>query len=80
MSDSGTLPPYSGEDTACPKCGYDQARTTYRAPRPRSLWEWNDQTTTRGPLPERLQRNCSRCDYAWDEALDPPTPANSVKP
>jgi hypothetical protein len=80
MTEAEPLPPYSGDETDCPKCGYIQADTRYRAPRPKSLWEWNDQTIPRGPLPERLQRTCSRCDFTWDEALAPdPADGPSVR-
>ncbi|AWT42592.1 MULTISPECIES: hypothetical protein [Streptomyces] len=74
------LPPYSGPDAPCPKCGNEGAGTQYRAPRIRGLWEWNDANVMRGPLPERLQRNCDRCDFCWDEALTPPTPAHNAGP
>ncbi|MFC9287248.1 hypothetical protein [Streptomyces sp. NPDC057052] len=66
-----SLPPFSGDDAACPKCGNQGASTRYRAAKPRGLWEWNDTTILRGPVPERLQRECDRCGFCWDEALDP---------
>lgn len=66
------LPPFSGEEPTCPKCGHTGASTRYRAARPRMLWDpWNDQSVMRGPLPERLQRECDRCQFCWDEALQP---------
>ncbi|MFJ5890358.1 hypothetical protein [Streptomyces californicus] len=34
----------------------------------------------RGPLPERLERECVRCDFAWDEALRPPGRAAEAQP
>jgi hypothetical protein len=65
-----TLPPFSGDEPACPKCGHKGASTRYRNARPRALWNtWNDEIVMRGPLPERLQRECERCDFLWDEAL-----------
>jgi hypothetical protein len=65
------LPPFSGEVTACIKCSNPEAFTRYRAASPRGLWEVNGVTVTRVPLPERLERSCQRCDFQWDEALDP---------
>lgn len=64
-----TLPPFSGDEATCPKCGHEGAFTRFRSARPRSLWDWNDTSIMRGPLPERLQRECQRCDFLWDEAL-----------
>lgn len=68
--DGGMLPPYSGEDAVCPKCLHAEAFTWYRSPlAPRLLQpDWNG-TLRRGPRPERLERECSRCTYKWDEAL-----------
>lgn len=63
------LPPFSGSDTVCAKCRYLEAFTRYRpALSDRTREEFNG-ATRRGPLPERLERTCARCDYAWDEAL-----------
>ncbi|MFD7185522.1 hypothetical protein ACFV90_36870 [Streptomyces sp. NPDC059904] len=63
------LPPFSGDSPTCPKCGNVGATTRYRAASPRMLWDWNDATGMRGQLPERLERECDRCDWHWDEAL-----------
>ncbi|MFD3608999.1 hypothetical protein ACFWXA_13160 [Streptomyces atroolivaceus] len=65
------LPPFSGEQTECVKCSDVDTFTRFRPSCPRGLWEYNGRTTMRGPLPERLERQCSRCDYQWDEALNP---------
>lgn len=65
-----TLPPYSGDDTTCPKCAHLGASTRFRAASARMLWDtWNDKIVSRGPLPERLQRECNRCGWCWDEDL-----------
>lgn len=68
--DGGLLPPYSGADAVCPKCLFGGAGTEYQPPiiRP-SIEEYNNAVVRRGPLPERLERRCNRCDYRWDEAL-----------
>ncbi len=71
--DSQTLPPdqfppYSGPDMICPKCGNRGANTRY----------YSHGRCIHGALGpvifglqpnERLHRECSRCDYSWDEAL-----------
>lgn len=64
------LPPYSGDDVQCPKCRNVGASTRYRAAGEHGE---NDRRTW-GPSPkgERLERECSRCDYTWDEALAVP--------
>lgn len=66
------LPPYSGDNTTCVKCGFDQAHTEYQPTAPAVLLIDRYGNHQRGPLPERLQRRCNRCDYTWDEALNPP--------
>ncbi|GAA2948694.1 hypothetical protein ACFPN0_14960 [Kitasatospora cinereorecta] len=65
------LPPFSGEQTECVKCSAIEAFTRFRPACPRGLWDYNGRTDMRGPLPERLERECQRCDYKWDEALNP---------
>lgn len=62
------LPPFSGDEATCVKCGQEGAATFYRAkgePRPRTL-------AFGGGPPERLERQCLRCDYVWDEAIAQP--------
>lgn len=68
--DGGVLPPYSGADAVCPKCLFGDAGTEYQPPiiRP-TIEEYNNAVVRRGPLPERLERRCNRCDFRWDEAL-----------
>ncbi|MEU0181473.1 hypothetical protein ABZ312_09815 [Streptomyces sp. NPDC006207] len=63
------LPPYSGNDTVCPKCAYTEAITRYRRALASHMLIRRDSGIQQGPLPERLERECLRCDYAWDEAL-----------
>ncbi|WP_371799101.1 hypothetical protein OG963_14870 [Streptomyces sp. NBC_01707] len=70
------LPPYSGEEAVCVKCANPEAYTRYRPACSRGMEEHNGRLR-RGPLPERLERCCQRCDYTWDEALQP---APGVRP
>lgn len=65
------LPPFSGDTTLCVKCSASGPYTYYRPATDRPA-EFNGRMR-RGPLPERLERQCARCDYAWDEALNPTT-------
>lgn len=67
-----SLPPYSGHETLCAKCSHLEALTRFRPEigHPQTE-EYNGQLKRRGPLPERLERQCMRCDYQWDEALNP---------
>ncbi|MFD8774537.1 hypothetical protein [Streptomyces sp. NPDC059916] len=67
----GELPPYSGESTRCIKCANTVAFTKFRPASPRCLWDYNGRTAMRGPLPERLERECELCEFQWDEALRP---------
>jgi rubredoxin len=63
------LPPFSGDDTTCPKCSNTSAYTEHKeAGEPGA----NDVIGFAPERPERLERRCSRCDYVWDEALNPP--------
>ena len=61
------LPPFSGDDTVCPKCSNQGAFTEYRAAGEPSTGSFVEMG-----LPERLERRCGRCDFVWDEALNPP--------
>lgn len=65
------LPPYSGPDTECVKCSNGEAFTRYRPAIGRHLADRNGVTALRNRLPERLERQCQRCDFEWDEALEP---------
>ncbi|MFD9422227.1 MULTISPECIES: hypothetical protein [unclassified Streptomyces] len=67
---AAALPPFSGDDVECVKCSYTEAFTRYR-PASWCLEEHNGRPRT-GPLPERLERACARCDFTWDEALFAP--------
>lgn len=72
-ADGGVLPPYTGEETTCSKCSNSEAYTRYRPVQTLMLVvEWNGQLERRGPLPERLERECKNCDFKWDEDLCPP--------
>lgn len=57
------LPPFSGDNTQCPKCSNHGAYT-----------EWKEAETLGSSYlqRERLRRRCTRCDYEWDEAINPP--------
>ena len=59
------LPPYSGDDTVCAKCGFAGASTHYRAAGERDVWKSKSRGPSRG---ERMERECARCGYVWDEA------------
>ncbi|WP_037870700.1 hypothetical protein [Streptomyces sp. SPB074] len=75
MLPTPSLPPYSGWEKKCPKCWTDNARTQYRLPlRAGALLALDSGQQRRGPLPERLERECAMCSYTWDEAVveEPP--------
>lgn len=67
------LAPFSGDRTACSKCGHQGAKTVHYAagrscqhmggPGPRVVWGT-----------ERLHRICECCLYTWDEACVPAIP------
>ncbi|MEW2568394.1 hypothetical protein [Streptomyces sp. NPDC047070] len=80
-AEGGILPPYSGDDPLCPKCADTQAHTDYRPAidTRRIAAEWNGKIVLRGPLPERLERTCTRCSYQWVETLCPPGPGMTVE-
>ncbi|MEU0671333.1 hypothetical protein ABZ330_00275 [Streptomyces sp. NPDC006172] len=67
MTTPESLPPFSGDDAKCPKCSNEGAFTEHKkAGVPRSDGYGGMR------LPERLERRCGRCDFTWDEALNPP--------
>ncbi|WP_433341656.1 hypothetical protein [Streptomyces sp. CA-253872] len=69
------LPPYTGEEGRCRKCGATCARTQYQpAASARQLLYDDNGRPRRGPLPERLERECVTCEYQWDEAVLDHTP------
>ncbi|MCY0957681.1 hypothetical protein [Streptomyces sp. H27-H5] len=65
------FPSYTGEETPCPKCAHDTAITRYRRRGEHSTQD--RQTFMPSVKGERLERQCWRCDYCWDEAVAPPT-------
>jgi hypothetical protein len=65
------LPEFTGDDAECPKCANAGALTSYRPAAQRGEWDIYNGVTRRAPLPERLERECTRCGYLWDEALHP---------
>lgn len=72
-ADGGVLPPYSGPEACCAKCSNRGAYTQHRdAVAPEMLLRSDSGRLRRGPLPERLERQCERCDFQWDESLCPP--------
>lgn len=69
----GTLPPYSGPQVVCAKCSHVGAFTEHHAAGTPGRTLGSDTRWGRvASLPERLERRCERCDFAWDEALCPP--------
>lgn len=61
------LQPYSGDKPTCPKCSNKGAFTEYRA-HGKCLHDRAGGVLGFSPN-ERLHRQCTRCDYAWDEAI-----------
>lgn len=61
------LPPFSGDDPTCPKCGNEGADTEYR-PYGDCVHEAEAGLILGSHPNERLHRECSRCGYSWDEA------------
>ncbi|MGW5930530.1 hypothetical protein ACWF2L_30510 [Streptomyces anulatus] len=71
------LPPYSGTDTVCAMCSHTSAYTRFQAERHRVMREFNGVVRRHATLTARLERQCERCDYQWDEA---PNPAPGIRP
>lgn len=71
------LPAYTGGFAVCAKCGKQDAITRYRAAGEHG--SRGSGTFRPSPKGERLERECWRCEYTWDEALtdgtDPDTTA-----
>ena len=64
------LPPYSGEDVTCPKCGHAGAHTTFLDHGECQHSAGPGRVVILGVEPnERLHRECDNCSYAWDEAI-----------
>ncbi|WP_228994734.1 hypothetical protein [Streptomyces sp. DH8] len=76
---AAVLPPFTGDDAVCPKCSHFETFTRYRPAKSMIVEDFNGEPR-RGPLPERLERECARCDFAWDEALLPPAEAADAPP
>lgn len=61
------LPPYTGDNTTCPKCAHQGADTHYRKEGDQRPGEFF--AVPPGQRHERLERRCPRCGFTWDEAL-----------
>ncbi|MGW2220986.1 hypothetical protein ACWCSD_38880 [Nonomuraea sp. NPDC001684] len=74
-ADAAALPPFSGLEPTCAKCGWIGATLQYRPERGPLVLPWNSAVLVDVARPERLARHCTSCGYHWDEApLDaPPT-------
>lgn len=69
---SAALPPFSGDDTTCTKCGHEGATTEYRA-HGECVHGCDALIEAIGFQPnERLHRECARCGHEWDEAIVQP--------
>lgn len=71
------LPAFTGDAALCVKCGELGAATSYRAAGEHGTRDRRPFSPS--PKGERLERECRRCDYTWDEALgadepEEPTP------
>jgi hypothetical protein len=66
------LPPFSGDDAVCIQCSHPEAITTYRPACGHLMEEYNGKLRRLTNAPARLERRCERCDFQWDEALNPP--------
>ncbi|MFB7115197.1 hypothetical protein [Streptomyces sp. NPDC056291] len=75
----GILPPFSGDDTECQKCRYTDVGTLYRQPVPVRYVDTFNGRSRPGPLPERLERQCARCAFQWDEAVIADEPGMTVE-
>jgi thymidine kinase len=64
------LPPFSGDEPTCTKCGHIGASTLYLA-HGECIHDPGPEISIGYEANERLHRECRRCDYAWDEALNP---------
>jgi hypothetical protein len=65
MSASENLPPFSGRNTACPKCGYRFAKATWHS---RGIFHAGFPCEHRRGLAEHMCRTCPGCKYGWIEA------------
>lgn len=71
---SEPLPPFSGDNPTCPKCGNTRALTAF-LPYGQCVYGGGQDLIIGFDPNERLHRECTRCGYAWDEATveQPPT-------
>ncbi|MGH3586984.1 MAG: hypothetical protein ACRDQ0_11735 [Pseudonocardia sp.] len=65
------LPPYTGDDIRCAKCGNTDASTEYRA-KGRCHHDGGPIAYIGLSPNERLHRECACCGHQWDEAIVPP--------
>lgn len=66
------LSPFSGDNTACIKCGNKGASTSWFSAGRTCIHLGTGFRVVWGV--ERLHRVCSRCHFAWDEACVPAIP------
>lgn len=64
-----SMPPYSGDDAVCIKCGGSKVETAWRAQDEARPGSWAQVVRHVPGQPERLERACGRCGYVWEEAL-----------
>lgn len=75
---TAALPPFTGDDSTCIKCGNVGARTEYLS---NGTCVHDGRAILGYARNERLCRQCERCDYRWDEALaEPAKPAADHRP
>lgn len=71
------LPPFSGDDPVCVKCGFVGAQTAWAPVRlvsdlgPGGELRWE---------PECLRRSCRRCGFGWNEATVASAEVSSEEP
>ncbi|MEW1836912.1 hypothetical protein AB0392_02995 [Nonomuraea angiospora] len=73
-ADAAVLPPFSGLEPTCVKCGWIGATLQFRPARGPLVLPWNHNRVVDVARPERLARHCTSCGFHWDEApLDAPS-------
>jgi len=69
MENDTGLPPFSGNEPTCAKCGWDEAGTDYIEAGSCTHPHGAGVNVVVGFTPNpRLHRECTRCSYMWDEA------------